>query len=81
MSNLRHHELFKGSGNVLVVMLHIHPGSVDGHGLDLLLRQQLPADLLPLLGHLQMRLCLLQMVPKLALVVGQGLQEGAGGTV
>ena len=77
----RDHELLKSPGDVLIVMLHIHPGSINGHGLNLLLRQQLPADGFPLLRHLQMGLCLLEMIPELALVVGQGLKKGAGGTI
>lgn len=63
------------------MVLHIHPGSVNGHGLNLLLRQQLPADGLSLLGHLQVRLSFLEMVPELALVVGQRLEKRTGSAV
>ncbi|KAA6421536.1 MAG: hypothetical protein FRX49_08480 [Trebouxia sp. A1-2] len=55
--------------------------SIDGHGLNLLLRQQLPADGFPLLRHLQVSLCLLEVIPELALIVGQGLKKWAGGAI
>lgn len=46
---LRGNKVIEDPGNVLVMPLHIRPGSINGHGLHLLLRQQLPADGFPLL--------------------------------
>ena len=77
----RRNEVIKGPGNVLIVVLHIHPSSVDGHGLHLLFRQQLPADALPLLTDHHVGLSLLQVVPELALVVGQRLKKRTGSPV
>lgn len=81
LAHSRAHELLKRRGNILIVVLHIHPGSINGHGLNLLLRQQLPADGLPLLGHFQVCLGFLEVVPELALVVGQRLEKRTGSAV